>query len=59
MRKFVILQIILLFASVSVSLAALGDANDGYLTASEYDYAVEVENSDRLIVMGGGHIASQ
>ena len=34
--------------------AALGDADDGYLTEGEYDYFVELFNHDVLIVEGGG-----
>jgi len=52
--KRIVLCLLLLALCPCICFAALGDADDGYLTAGEYDYGVWLESEDELIVMGGG-----
>ena len=54
MVKRIVLLLFLLVLCACACFAALGDADDGYLTEGEYDYGVELFNHDVLIVEGGG-----
>ena len=51
MMKRIVPYLLLIAVCVSVSLA---DYSDGFITAGEYEYGVEVFNHDVLVVDGGG-----
>ncbi len=53
--KRIVLCLLLLTLCPCACFAALGDADDGYLTAGEYDYVVDwTSHTPPLIVDGGG-----
>ncbi len=52
--KRIVLYLLFIALCPCICFAAFGDADDGYLTAGEYDYGVWLEDYAELIVMGGG-----
>ena len=52
--KRIVLYLLLVALCPCACFAALGDADDGFLTEGEYDYGVEIFGENTLIVEGGG-----
>ena len=46
--------LLILLPSICTCFAGLGDADDGELTLGEYDYDVQLDNYDELLIKGGG-----